>query len=305
MEGMPPLVNYVTFNRLGLTARNLKSVLDTPEEFEMHIVDSNSMDDTWEYIQDLNDGRIKSKTRLPLNYGPIYPANLNLLKRKPEQYFFTIDSDVLVMTRNWVKCFLSVFKAFPEAGLLGVMKGKPYPRYLPKVLPKVRDRIGYLQLKNGFADAPNDFVPGCFQCLRPELIEEIGFWNEECCYGDAEISARVNNYTSFKAGFINTVKIDMTQSISCENCLAKKWCRLDKINNTCFKIRDKYHKNVQAAVLFKQKYLEVFKELKEGSRTAYSPSILAPESIKGRIFHKEWAEENFKYYIDNSNLDKQ
>lgn len=88
MSMIPPFLSYITFNRLGLTARSLKSILDTPEDFEMHIIDSNSKDDTWEYIQSLDDSRIKSKTRLDMNLGPVYALNLNLSKRRQEQYFF-------------------------------------------------------------------------------------------------------------------------------------------------------------------------------------------------------------------------
>jgi hypothetical protein len=32
---VPPFVSYITFNRLGLTAKNLKSVLAADEDFEI------------------------------------------------------------------------------------------------------------------------------------------------------------------------------------------------------------------------------------------------------------------------------
>ena len=59
----PPLISYSTFHRMGLTVRNLNSLLRTTDDFELHIIDNNSQDDTWEYIQSLNDSRIKSRTR--------------------------------------------------------------------------------------------------------------------------------------------------------------------------------------------------------------------------------------------------
>lgn len=38
----PPLVSYSTFNRMGLTARSLYSLLNTSDDFELHIIDNNS-----------------------------------------------------------------------------------------------------------------------------------------------------------------------------------------------------------------------------------------------------------------------
>ena len=298
---IPPFVSYVAFNRMGLTARNLKSLLDTPEDFEMHIIDSNSKDDTWEYIQDLKDSRIKSKTRFPLNNGPILPANFNLTKRKPDQYFITIDSDVHMKTPNWISCFMEVFNTFPEAGLLGVQRGSPYPEYMPQVIPKAKNGVSYFELKEGKVGEPLDFVPGCCQCLRPELIKETGYWSEECGYGDAELSPRVNHYTSFKAGLVTSIEIEMTQTIPCGQCQASKWCKLDRSRTTCFDIHDKLHKNNQAAELFMPKYYAVFKEFEEGKRTAYCASMLDSVSVEGHVYHREWAFENFKFFLENSN----
>lgn len=296
-----PLVNYVAFNRLGITERNLKSILDTPEDFEMHIIDSNSKDDTWEYLQSLNDPRIKSKTRFPLNYGAILPANFNLTRRRPDQYFFTIDSDVYIKTKDWISRFMQVFNAFPEVGLLGVQRGEPYPQYLPMVIPRTNGIVSYNQLKNGIVDTILDFVPGHFQCLRPELIKEIGYWSEENYYGDAELSIRVNNYTSFKAGFMTNIDIDMMQIITCDQCQAKKWCKLDKVQNTCFTIRNKSHKNESAASKFKVKYLETFRELAARKRTAYCASIYDALSQKTHLYHLDWAQENILFFIENGN----
>lgn len=297
----PPLINYVTFNRLGLTQKSLSSILDTPEDFEMHIIDSNSKDNSWDYIQSLNDPRIKSKTRFPLNCGAILPGNFNLTKRAPDQYFFNIDSDVYMKTKNWISCFMDVFNTFPEVGLLGVPRGNPYPQLLPMVLPRTKGDIGYLQLRNGFVDTILDFIPGHCACLRPELISQVGYWSEENCYGDAELSIRVNHYTTFKAGFTTNVDIDMTQFISCEECKAKEWCKLDRDTATCFTLRSKGYRNESAAVKFKPKYLECFKELEEGKRTAFCASMYDAESMKKYLYHKDWAQENINFFIENGN----
>ncbi|KEI89854.1 glycosyl transferase [Clostridium botulinum B2 433] len=298
----PPFISYVTFNRMGLTIRNLRNILDSDEDFEMHIIDCNSNDNSWDYIQSLNDKRIKSKTRFSMNYGPIYALNFNLAKRKPNQYFITIDSDTYIETKNWISCFMEVFEAFPEVGLLGVMRDTPYPRYMPPIIPRVKDDISYLELKNGAVSGYMDFIPGQLQCLRPELINEIGYWSEENGYGDAELTPRVVNYTSFKVGFLTTVEIDMIQSIGCDECQGKDLCKLSRSVNACYSFSKSLNCNKSFAKKFAWKYLETFKELEEGKRTAYCASIHDPESMGKHLYNQIWATENFNYYIKNSNV---
>ncbi len=304
---VPPFLSYITFNRLGLTARSLKSILDTPEDFEMHIIDSNSKDDTWEYIQSLNDSRIKSKTRLTTNSGPVFALNLNLSKRRQDQYFFSVDSDVVIKTKDWLTRFMEVFEAFPEVGLLGVQRVAPYFPIYPQVISKSKNNITYLELKNGYVDVLLDFVHGCCMGMRPELIKEIGYWSEETCYGDAELSPRVVNYTSFKAGFMSDqnmiplIVIDMAQSITCAECIAQGYCKQDRVSNTCFNIHMGSYKNAPFATQFKWKYLEFFKELEEGKRPVYCASINDTDSIATHEYNKDWALENMNYYKDNSN----
>lgn len=297
----PPYVNFVTFNRLGLTIRNLTNLLDSDEDFELHIIDCNSCDNSWDYIQTLTDRRIKSKIRFEKNLGPIYVLNFALSRRRPDQYFINIDSDTFIKTKNWIARYMEVFEAFPEVGLLGVMRDKPYPRFMPPIIPRVKDNVSYLELKNAAIDEIMDFIPGQLQCLRPELINEIGYWSEENGYGDAEISPRIVHYTSFKVGFITTVEIDMKQSIGCDECMGRHLCTLSKSVSTCFSQNHRANKNESFVKKYKWKYIDTFKELEEGKRTAYCASIHDPESIRNHVYNSAWAAENFNYYLENSN----
>ena len=296
---IPPFINFVTFNRMGVTIKNLNNILDSDEDFEMHIIDCNSKDNTWDYIQSLTDKRIKSKTRLTLNLGPIYPLNYSLTNRKPGQYFITIDSDTYIKTKNWISRFMEVFNAFPEVGVLGVMRDNPYPRYMPPIIPRVKGDISYLELKNAAVGVDLDFVPGQLQCLRPELIDEIGYWSEENGYGDAELSPRVTHYTSFKVGYLTTVEIDMAQYVGCDQCQGKDICKLSRSVNTCHSIGRISNYNESFVRKFGWKYLETFKELEEGKRTTYCASIHDPESMKNHMYNQIWASENFDFYIKN------
>ncbi|MEL7568077.1 MAG: glycosyltransferase [Dehalobacterium sp.] len=297
----PPFISYSTFHRLGLTARNLNSLFKSTDDFELHFIDSNSQDGTWDYIQSLNDSRIKSKTRLPINYGPIYALNYNLARRQPDQYFIVLESDVYLYVPDWISRFMKVFEAFPEVGLLGLAKAYPYPAYYPKVVPQERNSVTYLQLNHTELGNLLDFVPGQCQFLRPELINLIGYWCEENGYGDAELSLRINKYTPFKAGYVTDIPIDMIQNIPCQTCEVSQWCKFDKLNDTCFTLWSSKHKNESFVLAHGWKYYEYFKELDQGKRTVYCSSIHDPESYKDHLFHMDWALENFNYYASNTN----
>ncbi len=297
----PPLISYSTFHRMGLTVRNLNSLLRTTDDFELHIIDNNSLDNTWEYIQSLNDRRIKSRTRFTVNSGPIFPMNLNLTRRRPDQYFIVLESDVYFYTPDWITRFMRVFQTFPEVGLLGIPRTHPFSQYQPHVIPMQRNGVGYMQLISSEVGTTIDFIPGHCQCLRPELINLIGYWCEENGYGDAELSVRVHKYTPYKAGLTNDIAIDMTQSIPCQACEGSRWCRLDKISNTCFSIRNSKHKNSSFVEANRWKYFEYFNELNQGKRTVYCASIHDPESRRTHLYHMDWALENFGFYVTNSN----
>ncbi len=297
----PPLISYTTFYRLGLTVRNLSALLRATDDFEMHIIDSNSQDGTWAYLQTLTDRRVKSITRLPVNRGPIYPINLNLTRRRPDQYFIVLESDVYLHADDWITRFMRVFQAFPEVGLLGIPRLNSLPVYEPEIVPVLKDGVSYLQLARSEVGTINNFIPGHCQCLRPELIDHIGYWCEENCYGDAELSVRVHNYTPFKAGLTADIPIDMSQLIPCAACEGSSWCKLDRLNETCFSLLHKRHKNLPFAETFRWKYLKYFSELDAGIRTAYCASIHDPESCKNHFYHMDWAIENFSFYENNAN----
>ncbi len=297
----PPYLNFVTFNRLGLTFKNLNNILQSDDNFELHITDCSSQDNTWDYIKSLKDDRIKSRIRFENNLGQIYANNYNLTKRKPDQYFFTIDSDVNIKTKNWLRKYMQIFENFPEVGLLGITRDNPYPRFMPPITPRFKNNVSYLELKNAQIDTIMDFIPGCLQGLRPELIKQIGYWSEESGYGDAEISPRIVHYTPFKVGFVTDVEIDMTQSIDCNQCGGQTFCKLHRSVKSCFTIGKTSNVNESFASKFKWKYLECFKELEQGKRTAFCASVFDPVSRMEHVYHEDWALENFMYYYNKSN----
>ncbi|ATW26959.1 glycosyltransferase [Candidatus Formimonas warabiya] len=298
---VPPLLSYITFNRLGLTVQNLPAILQSTDDFEMHIIDNNSYDGTWDYLQSVQDVRIKSKTRVQVNSGQIYALNLNLTHRRPDQYFIAVDNDVHIETKDWISRFMKVFEEFPEVGLLGVQRGYPYPQDLPPVTPQLKNGALYLELDKNSVDPNGAFLPGCCQCLRPELIKEIGYWSEENGFGDIELCFRVSHFTSFKVGFVPSISIRMPQTIECHNCPYESQCHLDKYRNTCFTIYEKLYKNHEFVKKFNWKLIETFKDMKTGARPVYCASALDGNALANHIFNLNWALENFRFYIDNAN----
>lgn len=298
---VPPLLSYITFNRLGLTVQNLPAILQSTDDFEMHIIDNNSYDGTWDYLQSVQDIRIKSKTRMPINSGKIYALNINLTRRKPDQYFISVDNDVYIKTKDWIPRFMKIFNTFPEVGLLGVQRGHPYAKDRLPAIPKFNNGAFYLELNKKSADLNRAFLPGCCQCLRPELIEKIGYWSEENGFGDIELSARVNHFTSFKVGFVPDIIIRMPQSIECRNCPYKNQCRLDKYHNNCFTIYKKLYKHHNFRKKFNWKLIETFNDMKTGTRPAFCASALDGNSLANHPFNMSWALENFRFYINNAN----
>jgi len=297
----PPLISYITFNRLGLTVRSLSSILESTDDFELSIIDNFSNDGTWEYIQGLTDSRIKSKVRIEINAGQIYALNLNLSRRRPKQYFITIDNDVCIKTKDWITRFMQVFETFPEVGLLGVQSFGPHLEELPPVVSRVKNGIFYLKLDKALSNPEQHFVPGFCMCLRPELLNIIGYWCEESCFGDIEISNRVNNYTDFSTGFLTTISVEMPQKIECGDCSYQARCALDKKNETCFTDYLKFYKNDEFKKKFRWKFEETLKDLKSGARPVYCASSNDAGSMSNNVFNMEWAVENFKYYIKNAN----
>ena len=282
----PPLVSFVTWNRLGLNVRNLSALLETPCDFELHIIDSNSNDGTWEFIQHLTDSRIASKTLLDANRGPVYASK--------GHYFIKVDNDVHILTPAWAEEFLKAFEAFPDVGLLGAVTKEYYDRYRQPLIQHEKGGVAYLQLHKGF-------VEGCCQCLRPELLEMLGYWSEENCMGDAEICQRIQNYTPYNAGFLPAVSIDQAQYIPCAECKGKKWCKLAECGKTCFDHRQEKYRNPQFRTKYGWKWLKNMEEMNKGNRAAYCGSVHDEASIVRCSYNRLMASENFRYYEDNAN----
>ncbi len=291
-----PFVSYITFNRLGLTVKSLSSILNSTDDFDLHIIDNHSTDGTWEYIQSINDSRIKSKTQLPVNAGQIYALNFNLVKRQPDQYFITVDNDVVIETPDWISRFQRVFSSFPHVGLLGVMG--PSPETLPPVIPvfKFTEPL-YLELIKTNDNYVQDYAPKGILALRPELISILGYWSEENYFGNLEMLFRVNRFTSYKAGLLANIVISVPQEVSCAQCQYQARCQLNRPTETCFSIFQKYNMKDLFEARYRWKLDETIKDMLCGARPAYCASLLDVRSITNNTINMDWALENIKFLL--------
>ena len=302
----PPFLSYVTWNRMGLTVKNILRILQSRDDFEMHIIDSNSLDDTWCFIKEIEDSRIKSRTRLDKNHGPVYAYNLNLSKRKKDQFFIHVDNDVYFHTLDWISKLTEAFDEFTELGMLGIPRPYPYPQFLPPVEPRIRKGICYLKLLNAKVNGQLDFIPRCCIMFRPELFNYIGYWSEETQFTDAEMSPRVVNYTPYTAGFATNIWIEQPQNISCDICPGKSWCSIREHGIDCNKIWSKYYLNSEFVKSNLWKNLRFFNELQEDRRSVFCGSIHNKDSLslmKPSTYHFDWVEDNFNTYVKHANQD--
>jgi hypothetical protein len=294
---VPPFISFITFNRLGLTVKNLPAILRSSENFDLHITDCNSKDNTWDYIMSLDDPRIKTKEHMDVNHGKTYALNMHLLRRAPEQYFFTVADEVLMESDNWIDSFMQVFKAFPKTGLLGAADPNGS---LPPVILKTSGAITYLELIDASPEAGH-YVPDHCMCLSPELIRRIGYFSEENCFGPVELSYRVCSHTDFKAGFVPHIKIQRPQTVSCAECSYSGSCKLDKVSNTCFTRYDKAVHTDDFMKKYRWKFDETVRDMQSGARTVYCASLLDGASVREHLYNMDWALDNFWYFIENAN----
>lgn len=289
---IPPLVGFLTWNRAGLTARNLLAILDSTDDFELHIVDNNSEDDTWQFIQSLTDERIKSKTRFELNRGQVYGLNYTLSKRKKEQFYIAVDNDVHLQTKDWISQFMETMQAFPEFGLVGAVREDFFTqKNISPTLLKQKDAQIF----------PYHVIITCCACIRPEVFELLGYWNEETHIADVDMCARINKFTPYKTGFHATIKLTQPQVPSCDGCPLYSECTLLKRHTTCYDVYTAKYKSGDFDQLTHDREQAFLEAIYSGKRSAFCASIHDPQSIVEHVYEARWAEENFQYFIDNAN----
>jgi len=288
---LKPIVSFVTFNRAGINAQNLTALLNTTDDFELYIVDNNSTDDTWAFIEQLDDERIKEKKRFDVNRGVVYAMNYVLSHRQQEQYYVHIDSDVFLQSSDWLSQLLNLLKKDPELGIASCVSTNLFDllNFHPPLT--IKDDISYYKLNGTIC---------CCVCFRPELLDILGYWNEETCGADMDLCARLDSYTPYKVGILPSVIMNEPQTVPCEQCIMKELCTCLQKNATCFALYRSKYKHSEFSLRIKARLPLYLEEVNSGKRTPYCASVHDAESIRTHVYNKEWADENFQFFIDNT-----
>lgn len=291
---VPPLVCFVTWNRAGLTAHNLNSLLETVDDFELHIADNCSKDDTWKYVESLKDRRIKEKKRFDANRGVVYAINYVLSQRKKEQYFIVVENDICVKTKDWVTQMMNIMRVFPEVGLLGARIEPLFLAY--GIIPEVVTNGAYC-----YDRFP--MVMGSCNCIRPEVFDTLGYWCEETCGADMDMCNRINRYTSFKTGYISDFYIEQPEMIACSQCKLKSQCSVIAKGMTCFELYNRQYTHNVFAQKLAVTLPKFFNEIDSGKRLPYCASIHDPKSRRDHFYDARLAQENFRFFMKNTGDD--
>lgn len=287
-----PIVSFITFNKAGIVARNLEALLATSEDFDLYIVDNGSTDDTWRYVETLQDKRIVCKKRFDANHGCVYGLNYVISHRKPGQYFVHFDSDVCMHTDKWFEMFLNTFRLFPELGLIG---GSTHPD-----LQGGEEKYA-LTTREGVSVYKLAILTGCSICIRPEVLDMLGYFSEEICGADMDMCRRIHSYTPYENAILPSLEIDQKQWITCEECTMRHLCRYNKNAECIHECMRKYaHRDFYKEMIL-PKSVKYYTQIEMGERTPYCASIHDQASMQKHQYDQQSAIENFNFFIRRGN----
>lgn len=292
---MDCLVCFITWNRLGITIRSLQGLLQSKAQFDLIIIDNNSCDGTWDYLQTIEDDRIILMERMQ-NRGVVYAINYALTYRKKNQFFWLVENDVHFQDIDWFEKVERIFDTFPDLGLVAVPRIGLFEEknITKKVIENEDGTVGY---------HPVGHVLGCCTCLRPEILDILGYWNEETHAADIDLNYRIVRYTPYNMGYAKDIMMDQLQSMRCDKCSYKEECSLIPKSRTCLQCYKEH------CIVHDREYIDelrqghrVFmKELEQGDRTVYCASIHDEDSQVNRTYKKELAEGFFNHFLVDGN----
>ena len=212
----PPILTFLTYNRLGNTAIALPSLLRTESDFELYIMDNNSKDDTWEFLEATNDPRIKLRKRFDQNMGVAHPLNFALSHRKEDQDFINFEYDFRIHNRNFVQDFIDVRHEFPE---LGAISATTFPAQLKFVDSKIAENPDLFAERNG-KRVYFDTIMGFCSYFPYETMNILMYYDEVTCLLDMDIQARLQAMNKLTAYAMDIRTSHATHGGNCDTCLA-------------------------------------------------------------------------------------
>jgi len=213
----PPLISYLTFNRLGNTAITLPSLLRTYDDFELYLIDNGSRDDTWQFLQDTRDPRIKHKKRFEDNVGGAHGLNYALSFRKQDQDWINFEYDVRLHDKNFVQHFQAYYQAFPEFGGFSAVLYPEQLQLVESLIIKEPPRQLIKEDKRVYVDS----IMGFCSYIPYEVMNQLGFYDEVNCLLDIELNQRIINCLHKRTGYALSIHCSQTApGGECSTCIA-------------------------------------------------------------------------------------
>jgi glycosyltransferase involved in cell wall biosynthesis len=223
----PPLISFLTYNRLGNTVVSLYSLLRSHDDFELYIVDNGSKDATWEYLNDTKDPRIKHVRGFDTQIGCAHALNYMLTFRKDDQDWINFENDYNIHDKNFVNSFHEYYKEFPE---IGAFSASVFPRQcqtIDELIKNDPERYIVRNEKRVYLDT----VMGFCTYIPYETMNLIGYYDEVQCLLDIELQSR---FKLLKRQTCYAMDIHVSHILKggcCDTCVAHhSYC---KGGNTC------------------------------------------------------------------------
>lgn len=215
----PPLLTFLTFNRLGNTIPSLRSLLESTDDFELYLLDNFSQDKTWDYLNSVSDPRIVYRERSDKNIGGVL-LNKALIHRKPDQDWFNYEYDCFLITIKFISIFQDIFDN--ESNIAGLCGN------LPGIIPKGVDDTQLIKVNN--YRIYKSHIMGYCMGMRYEVMNKLGYLDEVTYGMDMDLYYRIDRMLHMKTGYSLDAHCLMVGIPTCDMCTAgQKICLGDKI----------------------------------------------------------------------------
>ena len=203
-------------NEKRLIKRCIESVLSQDfikNDFEIIIADGMSNDGTYEILKDL---KIKHNFTLLRNEKINAAAGRNLgIKKSKGKYIVFIDGDA-IPEKNWLKTIKSTLNKYKDAIGVGGPDLLPHDstykeKSLGRIMTSPLARGGKLNPSTQHSLMEEEkyvgHIPTCNLCLRREVFDKIGYFDENFVKGqDLELNYRINK-NGFKLLYSPNIKV--------------------------------------------------------------------------------------------------
>jgi glycosyltransferase involved in cell wall biosynthesis len=212
----PPLISFLTYNRLGSTTVSLASLLKSHDDFDLYIVDNGSKDATWEYINDTKDPRIRHIQKFKTQIGCAHALNFMLSHRKDDQGWINFENDFRLHDKNFVNNFYEYHKLFPEMGAFSATVYPAQCETIDQLIKKTPERYIERDSKRVYFDT----VMGFCTYMPHETMNRIGYYDEIRCLLDIELQTRFK-LLKILTGYTLDIHVShLPQGGHCPTCMA-------------------------------------------------------------------------------------